>query len=34
VFQPPADTDIESFVDVIGKHVQPLIERRPSQPMS
>ena len=25
VFQPPADADIETFVGVIGQHVQPLI---------
>jgi alkanesulfonate monooxygenase SsuD/methylene tetrahydromethanopterin reductase-like flavin-dependent oxidoreductase (luciferase family) len=30
VFQPPADTDIELFVDVIGKQVQPLIAARTS----
>ncbi len=29
VFQPPGNADIESFVDVIGKHVQPLIAARP-----
>jgi alkanesulfonate monooxygenase SsuD/methylene tetrahydromethanopterin reductase-like flavin-dependent oxidoreductase (luciferase family) len=25
VFQPPADADVEAFIDVIGKAVQPLI---------
>ena len=30
VFQPPGDADIESFVDVIGGRVQPLIAARTS----
>ena len=32
VFQPPADVDIETFVGVIGKHVQPLISAKRRNP--
>jgi alkanesulfonate monooxygenase SsuD/methylene tetrahydromethanopterin reductase-like flavin-dependent oxidoreductase (luciferase family) len=32
VFQPPADADVEAFMDVIGRRVRPLIAMSPSEP--